>query len=160
MCVAMSAVNGTPSARMTSNTISPQAAAETSNQLSAPYMVLPRWWSMLMTNPRSRPSTPGALEIAALHHDHRVSGVIDAVGDLDVGDAGEHQHRRRRLVAADRAHALAERSEGKRHGQLRADGVAVWPDMRGDHEALPCPDGVGNLRSQSVSVAVVGIRRL
>ena len=96
MCVAMSAVNGTPSARMTSNTISPHAAAETSNQLSAPYMVLPRWWSMLMTNPRSRPSTPVRCEIAALHDDHRITRIIDAVGDLDVADAGEHQHRRRR----------------------------------------------------------------
>src|SRR5688572_21754328 len=58
MCVAISRVSGTPSSRIRSNTISPQAAADTSNQLSDPYIELPRWWSMLMTNPRSSPATP------------------------------------------------------------------------------------------------------
>ena len=41
MWVAISSLSGTPSALMMSNTISPQAAADSSNQLIAPYMRLP-----------------------------------------------------------------------------------------------------------------------
>src|SRR6266545_318129 len=58
MWVAISTLSGTPSSWIRSNTISPHAAAETSNQFTAPYRELPRWWSMLITNPRSRPPTP------------------------------------------------------------------------------------------------------
>ena len=43
MCVAMAGVIGTPSATIRSYTISAHAAADSSNQLSAPYPVLP-WW--------------------------------------------------------------------------------------------------------------------
>ena len=58
MWVAISNVSGTPSARMTSKTISLQAAAEMSNQFTAPYMRLPTWWSMLMMKRPSKPRTP------------------------------------------------------------------------------------------------------
>src|SRR5918993_4009088 len=58
MWVAISTDSGASSARMTSNTISAQAAAPASNQLMAPKSELPGWWSMLITKYCSRPSTP------------------------------------------------------------------------------------------------------
>ena len=35
------------------------------------------------------PGNAGAREVAGLHHDHRIAGVVDARGDVDVGDAGD-----------------------------------------------------------------------
>ena len=57
---------------MMSNTISPQAAADSSNQLIAPYIRLPAWWSMLMMKRSLEPGDAGAGQVAALHHDDRV----------------------------------------------------------------------------------------
>ena len=65
MWVAMSGVSGTPRALMTSNTISPQAAADApSDQFTAPYIRLPAWWSMLMMKPPN-PDTP--VRASSLH---------------------------------------------------------------------------------------------
>ncbi len=63
--MAISLVSGTSRLRMTSNTISPHAAAPPSNQLTAPYIALPGWWSMLMTKNRSSPETP--VRASSLH---------------------------------------------------------------------------------------------
>ena len=53
-------------------------------------------------------------------------------------------HRRRRRVAADDAHVLAELPQREGHRQLRADGVAVGARVRDDDEALPAADLVGD----------------
>ena len=79
MCVAISRLSGTPSARITSNTISPHAAADSSNQFTAPYIRLPAWWSMLMMKWPSRPRDAGARQIAALHHDDRIGVGVAAL---------------------------------------------------------------------------------
>ena len=34
----------------------------------------------------------GPLEVAALHDDHRVTGIVDALGHFDLRHAGEHKH--------------------------------------------------------------------
>ena len=79
---------------MTSNTISPHAAAPPSNQLTAPYIALPGWWSMLMMKYRSSPATP--VRARSLHSSTMTASnsPSDLARDLDVRDARERQERR------------------------------------------------------------------
>ena len=46
---------------------------------------------------------------------------------------------------SDDRHGLAQRLQGKRHRQLRADRVAVRTRVRRNHEALPLKDRVADL---------------
>ena len=96
----------------------------------------------------SKPRDAGARQIAALHHDHRVGvGVGRHLGrDLDAIQAGEVVVVVGRGVGVDDARLLAERVEREGHRQLRADGVAVGPRVRGDQEALP---GSGSRRESA-----------
>ena len=136
MWVAISRLSGTPSARITSNTISPQAAADSSNQFSAPYIRLPAWWSMLMMKWPSRPATP--VRLRSLHSiTMRASASASLrVRDLDPVDARELTVVVRRRVGIDEPHLLAERLERVGHRQLGADRVAVGTGVRRQQEPL------------------------
>ena len=101
MCVAISSVSGTPSAWITSNTISPQAAADSSNQFSAPYIRLPGVVIDVDDEAAVESGDAGAREIAALHDDDRVGVGVrrDRRRDLDAVHARELEvvlRRRRR----------------------------------------------------------------
>ncbi len=81
--------------------------------------------------------TPGAGEVAALHHDQRIGVGVAARGDLDPVDAGELPIVVGRGVGIDQPHVFAQRLERVGHRQLRADRVAVRARVRRQQEPLP-----------------------
>ena len=104
----------------------------------------------------------GARQVAALHDDDGVARIVHALGDVMSVDAGNSCERRRRRVAADDAHVLAQLAQRVGHRQRRADGVAVGPRVRRDDEPLPLADLVGDLPTgadQSRSGSRSGARR-
>ena len=106
-----------------SNTISAHAAAVPSNQCTAPYPLLPGWWSMLIDVDRSRPVEAGAGQVAALHHDDRVGRrPARSRRSRSRPTPGNSCQRHRRAVAHDHAGVLAEGPQ--RQASASADPMA------------------------------------
>ena len=87
---------------------------------------------MLMTKPRSNPSTP--VRVRSPHSITMTAspGSSIASGDLDRRDAGERAIGGGGGVAVDDAHVLADAAQREGHRELRADGVAVGSHVRAD----------------------------
>ena len=66
---------------------------------------------MLMTKNRSSPATPVRVRSPHSMMMAASKSPVDAIGDLDVGDAGKRQQRRRRAVLVDDVDVLAERAQ-------------------------------------------------
>ena len=98
-----------------------------------------------MTKYFSNPSTPvrdrspHSITIAA-------SNCPCTVGDTWMSRMpGKRLKLRRRRILVDELHVLAQLPQRVRHGELRADGIAVGPGVRGDDEALPLENGIADL---------------
>ena len=111
---------------------------------------------MLMTNAALEAVDAGPLQVAALHDDHRVAGIVDAVGDdrcrATPGSASSGGGGRSRLTTRTSLPSCAQR-EG--HRQRRTDGVAVGPRVRGDDE--PLARGGSRRQSRPASRSSLGL---
>ena len=139
MCVAISGVSGTPSARITSNTISPHAAGRLVEPVER--AVHPVAGVVIDVDDEApfEAVDAGAGEVAAFHHDDGIDGAVrrDLARHLDAVHAGEVEVVLGRRVGVDDPDLLAERVEREGQRQLRSDRIAVRPCVRGQQEALP-----------------------
>ena len=118
---------------------------------------------MLMTKYLSKPATP--VRDRSPHSITMAASNCPSHGRVTPGcrarpeTSGTAAARDRRPPAARLLPSCAQR---ERHGQLRADGVAVGSRVRGDDEALPLENGVadgGDRVQRSSGSGVVGVRR-
>ena len=85
-----------------------------------------------------------AIERAAFQHHRRIEAVVDDVGHLDRRDALKRVQVRGRRIVVDDAYGLAECVQRVRERQLRADGVAVRPGVRGQYEGRTVRQRIGD----------------
>ena len=100
------------------------------------------------------PLDAGAPQLTALHDDGGVELAVDALGDPDRRHAGKgHQGGGAGVLVHD-LHVLAERAQRERHRELRADGVAVRPRVRADHEPLALADRLADVAATASALLV------